>query len=206
MGKASRNRADRAGQAGPNTGAPGPSVFPSFPYERKFTRAEIHEDILPRAKRLGDAMRDGMGPNGAVLYIPGDIFELWMIHAALAGCDVDESRAYIRRRRLPDQTGRFADAVEWVVKKDDTPEQRAADAEAEADMYVEALEKNLRPEVRAAIRRRFRAAADEADEYLGDDPDADARRDQPRDFGAPRLFRPDDPRRTDDDTDEEGAP
>lgn len=178
------------------------SVFPNFPYERKFTRAEINDDILPRAQRLGDAMRDGMGPNGSVLYIPGDLFELWMIHAALAGCDVDESRAYIRRRRLPDQAGRFADAVEWVIKKEDTPEQRAADADAEAAAMIDAMEHNLRPEVRAAIRRRFRAAADDAEEYLGDDPDADARRDVPRDFGAPRLIQFTD----DDDADNEEAP
>lgn len=186
MGKGSRTRADRAAQA-PNTGALGAQVFPQFPYERKFTREEIHGDILPRAKALGDAMRDGMGPNGATLYIPGDVFELWMIHGALAGVVVDESKAYIRRRRLPDQSGRFADAVEWVVKKDDTAEARAADAEAEAQQLFDAMENNLRPEVRAAIRRRFRGAADDANEYLGDDPDADVRRDTARDFGAPRL-------------------
>lgn len=202
MGKAARNRAERAvGDPRPNTGAPGSSVFPNFPYERKFTADEIHNDILPRAKALGDAMRDGMGPNGSVLYIPGDIFELWMIHAALAGCFVDESKAYIRRRRLPDQSGRFADAVEWVVKKDDTPEAVAADAEREAQAYVDAMERQLRPEVRAAIRRRMRAAANDAEEYLGDDPEADARRDTARDFGAPRLmeFR-------DDDDDQETTP
>ena len=184
MSKGARTRADRATQA-PTTGAPGPQVFPQFPYERKFTREEIHGDILPRAKAFGDLMRDGMGPNGAVLFIPGDVFELWMIHGVLAGAD--GGKAYIRSRKLPDQSGRFADAVEWVVIKDDTPEQRAADAEREAQMYVDALEKNLRPEVRAAIRRRFRAAADDADEYLADAPDADAVRDTGRDFGAPRL-------------------
>lgn len=185
MGKASRNRANRAGEATPNTGAPGASVFPQFPYERKFTRQEINEDILPRAKRMGDLMRDGMGPNGATLFIPGDVFELWMIHGVLAGAD--GGKPYIRSRKLPDQNGRFADAVEWVVIKDDTPEQRRADAEAEAQMYVDALEKNLRPEVRAAIRRRFRAAADDASDYLAADPEADAVRDVARDFGAPRL-------------------
>lgn len=172
-------------------------VFPDFPYNRKFTHAEINDDILPRAQRLGDAMRDGMAPSGAVLYIPGDMFEMWMIHGALAGVDVDESKAYIRARRLPDQTGRLAGAVEWVVRKDETPEARAQDAEREAAAHMEAMNRmmgTLRPEVRAAIRRRMRGPAEEGAEYVADDPDAANRRDEPRDFGAPRLveIRPED--------------
>src|SRR4051812_42986581 len=93
------------------------TVFPQFPYERKFSREEIHGDILPRSKRLGDAMRDGVAPSGHTLYIPGDIFEMWMVHAALAGCEVHDDLAYIRARRLPDQSGRLEDAVQWVLKK-----------------------------------------------------------------------------------------
>lgn len=186
MGKAARNQARRV-VGGPNTGAPAGHVFPQFPYEKRFTRQEIHGDILPRSKRLGDAMRDGKGPNGAILYIPGDVFELWMIHAALAGCDVDESKAYIRSRRLPDQAGRLVDAVEWVLKADDTPEKLAQDAEREAAAYVAAIDTNLRPEVRDAIRRRLRGAAEDVADYMADDPDADRLRDKPRDFGAPRL-------------------
>jgi hypothetical protein len=174
--------------ARPHTGAPASMVFPNFPYERKFTHAEIHGDILPRAKRIGDAMRDGVGPNGATLFIPGDMFELWMIHAALAGVDVHEDKAYIRARRLPDQSGRFADAVEWVIKREDTPAARAADAEREADKYIADMADQLRPEVREAIRRRFSAEAADAAANLADDPDAGKLRD---DFGAPRLARHD---------------
>lgn len=196
MGKASRNRANRAA-ADFTSGAMGSSVFPQFPYERKFTREEINEDILPRAKRMGDLMRDGMGPNGSVLFIPGDVFELWMIHGVLAGAD--GGKAYIRAQKLPEENGRFVDAVKWVLIKDDTPEQRQAEADAEAQMYVDAIEQNLRPEVRDAIRRRFRAAANEANEYLGDAPEADAVRDVGRDFGAPRLVQ-----FTDDPNPEEG--
>lgn len=197
MGKAARNRADRAGDATPRTGAPVAQVFPNFPYERKFTVEEIHGDILPRAKELGDAMRDGMGPNGSVLYIPGDMFELWMIHAALAGCTVDESKAYIRARRKPDAV--FEDAVEWVLKKEDTPEQVEADADAEAEAYINAIDTQLRPEVAAAIRRRFRTAA--ADDQREREVDPGTAPDPGRDFGAPRLmeFR-------DDPTPEEGQP
>lgn len=196
MGKAARNREARNIQAGPHTGAPASSVFPQFPYERKFTKEEIHNDILPRAKAFGDLMRDGMGPNGAVLFIPGDVFELWMIHGVLAGAD--GGKKYIRPRRLPEQSGRFVDAVEWVLIKDDTDETRKADAEAEAKMYVDAIDANLRPEVRDAIRRRMRAAArDVADDTADDDPEL---RDEPRDFGAPRLVQ------FTDDADPEEAP
>jgi hypothetical protein len=184
MGKGARNR---AAAAGPATGAAGSSVFPNFPYERRFTKEEIHGDILPRAKRLGDAMRDGVAPSGHILSIPGDMMEMWMIHAALAGCEVHDELAYIRARRLPDATGRFVDSVEWVVKKDDTPEALAEDAEREADRYIKAIDEALRPEVADAIRRKMRARAAEAADYLADAADGAARRDQPRDFGAPRL-------------------
>lgn len=162
-------------------------VFPNFPYDRKFTRAEI-DGILAKAKRLGDAMRDGLAPSGHALFIPGDIFELWMIHGALAGCDVDEDEAFIRAKRLPDANGRFVDAQTWVLKKEDTAEKRAEDAEREADAYVRAMDENLRPEVRDAVRRKMRAAAAANAEYLADDPQADAKRDTPKDFGAPRLL------------------
>lgn len=171
-------------------------IFPNFPYDRKFTRDEI-EDILQRAGRLGDAMRDGLGPNGAVLFIPGDLFEMWMIHGALAGVEVNEDAAYIRARKLPDTNGRLAGSVDWVLKKDDTSETRAADAEREANAHIEAMERSLqdlRPEVRDAVRRRLAAAADDAAEYLADHPNGPARADAPKDFGTPRLIkiRPDD--------------
>jgi hypothetical protein len=193
MSKAARNRANR--DTTPAVGSSGSTVFPSFPYERKFTREEIHGDILPRAKAFGDKMRDGVGPNGATLYIPGDLFELWMIHGVLAGAD--GGKAYIRARRLPDATGRLADAVEWVLLKDDTAEARKQDAEREADAMMAILNDStrVRPEVAAIIRRRMRAAADAAAEYLADDPAAQAGRDDRNpDFGAPRLvqFKSDD--------------
>lgn len=164
-------------------------IFPNFPYDRKFTRDQIQE-IITRAGVIGDAMRDGVGPNGATLFIPGDIFEMWMIHAALAGVTVDEKLAHIRPRKLPDANGRFADAVEWVLKKEDSDEARAADADREARAHIDAMQRSmndLRPEVREAVRRRLSAAADDAADYLADHPNGAARAAQPRDFGTPRL-------------------
>lgn len=188
MGKARRTRGQREQ---PTTGASAATVFPNFPYEKKFTREEIR-DITDRAKLVGDAMRDGVAPSGHTLFIPGDMFEMWMIHAALAGVTVDESLAYIRAKPAKDSP--FEDAVEWVLKRDDTPEALEAEAEAAADAYLRRFEESqreLRPEVRDVIRRRMKAAAEAGREWVADDPDAEHRIDTPKDFGPPRLARPD---------------
>lgn len=174
----------KTGGDGPTAARPAPTdmVFPAFPYEKKFTRDEI-ADILARAKVMGDLMRDGVGPNGANLFIPGDLFELWMIHGVLAGAD--GGQAFIRSRRLPDADGRLADAVEWVVLKDDSAAARAADTEAEAEAIYSAMTENLRPEVRVAVRRMFRDKARADAEDRGDNAPM-ARADAG--FGAPRLM------------------
>lgn len=144
MGKGSRQRAQR--QQTPRS-----SVFPNFPYDRKFTRAEIDE-ILERSKRVGRAMRYGQGPNGAILALPPDIFELWMIHAALAGVDVNEEQAYIRPRISPDAI--VGDSVEWVLKKEDTPQARELDLQREAAAHARQIEA-LDPKLRAAVVEMF---------------------------------------------------
>lgn len=185
MSKGQRNRAQHAAAANgyPHTGAPAEQVFAQFPYERKFTADEV-ADILERAKAFGNLMRDGRGPNGAYLFIPGDVFELWMIHGVLAGAD--GGTKYIRPRRLPDANGRLADAVEWVLIKEDTDAKRREDAEREAAAYVAAIDEQLRPEVAAAIRRRL-VDAGRRDAEARADNDSMAR-DAGRDFGAPRLI------------------
>jgi hypothetical protein len=126
-------------------------VFPNFPYDRVFTRAEISE-ILDRSKVIGRAMRYGQGPNGAILAILPDLFELWMIHAALAGVTVDENLAYIRPRVKPDAM--VGDAVEWVIKKQDTPEALARDLAEEAAAHAEQIEA-LDPKLRDAVVGMF---------------------------------------------------
>lgn len=150
MGKGRRNHQQRNGSN---------LVFPNFPYDRRFTREEIAE-ILERAKVIGRAMRYGQGPNGAILALPPDIFELWMIHAALAGVTVDEDAAYIRPRVIPDAM--VGDAVQWVLKKEDTQAARDADLQREAAARVAELEA-LDPKVRAAIKDMFVNKAERAD-------------------------------------------
>ena len=146
MGKASRNQQRR----NVTTSSAAPRVFPNFPYDKAFTRDELAE-ILERAKIIGRAMRYGQGPNGAILALPPDLFELWMVHAALAGVTVDEDLAFIRPRVIPDVLG---DAVEWVLKKEDTAAAREADLAREAAARAAEIEA-LDPRVRDAVLDMF---------------------------------------------------
>lgn len=133
-------------------------VFPNFPYDRKFSRAEIAE-ILQRSETIGRAMRYGQAPNGAILAIMPDLFELWMIHAALAGVTVDENLAYIRPRIVHDAM--VGDAIEWVLKKEDTPEALQRDLAAEAAAHAAHIE-SLDPKLRDAVVSMFTKKAERA--------------------------------------------
>lgn len=145
-------------------------VFPEFPYARKFSRAEINE-ILERSKVIGRAMRYGQGPNGAILAILPDLFELWMIHAALAGVTVDENLAYIRPRVAHDAM--VGDAVEWVLKKEDTPEARERDLATEAAGHAAQIAA-LDPKLRDAVLGMFVKKAERAAERSADSDVAEA--------------------------------
>lgn len=153
-------------------------VFPKFPYDRKFTKAELDE-IFARQDRLCEGFRDAVGPNGWGLGLPEDHLQLLMFHGALVGADVDDEKAFIRARRLPDETGRLVDAVEWVVKKDDTPRDRNRDARREARARAREIDE-LDPEVRDALidmvkrkgqrvydRGRAEVPVEDRDEYSG---------------------------------------
>lgn len=192
MGKAARNRGARIPAGSPITQLPRSTIFPGFPYARKFTQDEIEGDILPRVKRLGDAMRDGKAPTGATLFIPPDLFEMWMVHAALAGCDVDPDKAYIVSRRQPGAM--FNDAVDWVAKTDVTQEMEDEDAEQQAQRLVDAMDETLDPQVREAVRARMIAGAQQANDFLAPGNPAQIRNDFRREFGPPRqqVIRPDD--------------
>lgn len=176
----STTEAPAAGIGAPSSGQ---QVFPNFPYQRRFTQAET-VDIRTRAEAFGRLMRDPLLLTGGQGFIPEDIFQLWMVHGVMAGAD--GGTPYIRGRTLPDEHGALADRTEWILLKDDTPTARAEDAEREAEAHIASMESNIRPEVRAAIRRKWIDAANDAEQYLGHDPDGPARRAD--DFGAPRLI------------------
>jgi hypothetical protein len=86
-----------------------------FPYRRKFTRAEVAV-IYARRERLRDAMRDPVGPAGELFYIPPEAVDVFAVHLALAGADVDTERAFIECQELPDEAGMFENRVIWNVK------------------------------------------------------------------------------------------
>lgn len=167
MGKAKRNRAAQAMR---------------FPYERKFTQAE-QAVIMARQQRLTEAFRDAVGVQGWILGLPEDHLQLLMFHGALAGVDVHPEYppfdpatgrgAFIRPRRLPDQSGRYVDSVEWVLTKEDTARDRVRDARREARAHVNALG-DLDPEVREAIRELFIARTTPDDDDIDPDPQQEA--------------------------------
>lgn len=130
-------------------------VFPGFPYEKRFTKAEVAE-ITERAARISDAMRDGVAPNGMFLNIPEHLLQLWAVHGALAGVDVIDDLAYIVARPLPNEPGRFEDSVEWILKEDAEKLPKPDQVETEAQTYADAIETKLSPEVRAALIKKLK--------------------------------------------------
>ncbi|AFR48012.1 phage gene 29 protein family protein [Gordonia sp. KTR9] len=135
----------------------GDRVFADFPYDRRFTKEEIAE-ITARAEKIADAMRDGVAPNGAILYIDESLLQLWSVHAALAGVYVDDDRAYIVSVKIPDQAGQFADSVEWVMREDLPEDHSETQADAEARQIVNALTERLSPEVKRRVAEQFSTA------------------------------------------------
>lgn len=121
-------------------------VFEEFPYDKKFTRAEIAE-ITARAERITAAMRDGVAPNGYILNVPEDMLQLWGVHNALAGMDVNPDLAYIVA--VPSKQPTFVDQMDWVLKED--AEKAVPTPEEEAAKYSAALIKELSPEARQIL-------------------------------------------------------
>ncbi|URP21175.1 hypothetical protein SEA_FRANCOIS_23 [Gordonia phage Francois] len=138
-------------------------VFANFPYDRKFTREEIAE-LTDRAGAIADALRDGVAPNGAVLYLEESMLQLWSVHAALAGVYVDPDRAFIVSVPLPDQSGQFEDSVQWVLREEAPAAPDAEEVDAEAQQIVAALNDRLSPQVRRRVAEQFAAAFTAANE------------------------------------------
>lgn len=126
------------------------AVFPNFPYERKFTKAEIAE-ITEEAEKLADAMRDGVAPNGAVMYLEESMLQMWCVHGALAGVRVQPEKARIVAVKIPDATGQFADSVEWKLRADLPDDHDEQEASAEASKIADALKSRLTDSQRAQV-------------------------------------------------------
>ncbi|OHU29612.1 hypothetical protein BKG74_03535 [Mycobacteroides chelonae] len=135
-------------------------VFPEFPYDRKFTRAEIDE-IADEARKLADAMRDGQAPNGATLWIDEGMLQLWCVHGVLAGVRVHPDLAYIVAVNKPDQHLQMESSVEWVLREDASEADLNQD-EHEAERIATALTERLPDEVRRLVAQKMTAAFNEA--------------------------------------------
>ena len=141
-----------------------PAGVRDLPYEGAFTAEEIAE-VLARKDRLMRYFRDAVKPDGTILGIDDASLQLLVLHAVLAGVTQDDELALIRPRVLPDEAGRLEDAVEWVVKRDDSPKARARDAEEEARRRKAAMDvqkAQMTPEAQEAYRRMFEPAARQA--------------------------------------------
>lgn len=154
MGKAARNREKRT---------TGKMLFPGFPYERAFTKAE-QEVIFARMPRIAETLRDAMGPQGWGLGMSEEFLQQLALHQALAGVDADTTYplfdpatgagAFIRPVR--NVSGLYVDSIKWQIIKQDEPGDREADAKAEAEARLEVLRERAMseasPEVRDAMR------------------------------------------------------
>ena len=186
MSTASRPRgaAARRGVAGRRSDkTAGKLVFPGFPYEKQFSKAEL-EVLFARMDRVAESLRDAVGPQGWGLGMSEDFLQQIALHQALAGVDLDTSYplfdeatrtgAFIRPQRNVE--GLYVDSQVWVVIKHDKPGDRARDAKAEAKARLAAVReqamRSAAPEVRDAMAELMAEGADWAEEQLesvGDD-------------------------------------
>ncbi|MCV7230660.1 phage gene 29 protein family protein [Mycolicibacterium komossense] len=159
MGKASRLKRGKHSQR-PRI----PGIAES-PYIDAFTTEEW-EEARARADKLLLYFRDAVNAlNGVIIGIDDATLQLLLLHAALAGVTQDDDLALIRRKVLPDETGRLVDAVEWIPKSFDTPEALLADAEEEARRRKAAMDvqhAQMSPDAKKAFDRMFRPAAERA--------------------------------------------
>lgn len=138
--------------------------FPDYPYADAFTEAEI-EEILRVKDSLLPFFRDAIKPDGTILGIDEGTLQLLLLHGAMAGVRGHEELGLIRGKRLPDETGRFVDSVEWIPARFDSEKARREDAEEEARRRKAAMDVHmaqLSPEAREAFDRLFVPAAREA--------------------------------------------
>jgi len=138
-------------------GQTAPAINPNtFPYRRKWTKAETDE-LEARITKLRDAMVDMIGPSGVLLYIDAGSIANIATHLALAGADLhDDERQYIWRDASPDELNIF-EVVKWHIKQDvPIPPERPATAEQEqvrrqAEQAQRDIYEQLDPQVRKLL-------------------------------------------------------
>ena len=122
-------------------------VFPQFPYERRFTKEQIAE-ITDVAEEIADALRDGVAPNGAQMFMDEAYLQLMCVHGALAGVRVHPDLAYIVAVPVPDEHLQMQGTVEWKLREDLPADYDERKVEAEAQAVAKALAERLPDDVR----------------------------------------------------------
>jgi hypothetical protein len=137
-------------------------VFPEFPYERRFTKEQLAE-ISDEAEKLADALRDGLAPNGAQMFMDEGYLQLICVHGALAGVRVHPELAYIVAVPRPDEHLQMTGSVDWKLREDlpaDFDEQQVeAEAQAVAKALTERLPDDVRRRTAALMTAGFEALA-----------------------------------------------
>lgn len=128
-----------------------------FPYRRRWTQAEL-DGVYERFEKIRTVLTDVVGPSGQVLYIDPGTVAILALHAALAGCDVDDEQAFIEVRIRDDEYGVFQGVHEWRVKgefaPDDVPEDPAL-ARARAAELRTKLREEVDPRILAELKRQI---------------------------------------------------
>lgn len=126
----------------------------TFPYQRKWTKAEL-DDVYTRFDKLRQALTDAVGPSGQRLYTPPDMIAIQALHLALAGGDVSDDKAFIWARERDDEGAMFQGELEWLVKKDVPPPPPDDTDVSEAAQIKAQIDRGLSPAQRAELARLF---------------------------------------------------
>jgi hypothetical protein len=121
----------------------------TFPYRRRWTQAELDE-VYERFEKIRTVLTDVVGPSGQVMYIDPGTVAILALHAALAGCDVDDDLAFIEVRIRNDEHGVFQGVHEWRVKGEFAPNDLPEDPKIAKARAAE-LRAQLRDEVDPAV-------------------------------------------------------
>lgn len=128
-----------------------------FPYHRRWTQAEL-DGVYERFEKIRTVLTDVVGPSGQVIYIDPGTVAILALHAALAGCAVDEEQAFIEYRIRQDEYGLFENVHEWRVKGEFDPLDKPEDpdrAAARAQELREQLRNEVDPKILAELRRQL---------------------------------------------------
>lgn len=135
-----------------------PTMLPNFPYDGIKLTVEQRDDLAARIERLRFAMTDMVGLSGHHMALDEGSIANIAGHLALAGCDVDDEKAFIWGRRRTDDNVMFRDQVEWLLKQKQPPPEPDTDNDAasEAREIKAQIDRTMSAATRVELARIFR--------------------------------------------------